>query len=390
MRYLDVPIMVIFWICAAAVVYAYLAYPLVIWALAKCFGRDRHAPHHAREELPSVSLLVAAHDEEAVIAQRLINALAMDYPPERLQIAVACDGCTDATASIVQSFAGRGVKLLKFKRRRGKAAVLNAAILELAGQIVILSDANTDIDPAAPRKLIRWFTDPRVGAVCGRLVLTDPLTGRNADSIYWKYETFLKRCESRLGALLGANGAIYAIRRNLFVPIPDGTIVDDFVLPLLTTLKNRCAIIYENEAIASEETPADLRSEFRRRSRIGAGDFQSLGTLWRLLDPRRGWIAFTFLSHKILRWLCPFFILSLMVCNLFLLHRPLYRYTLLLQAGWLLASAVSCIVPTHIRVLKPLRLTLMFTSMNAALLVGFFRWIKGGQSGVWQRTARAA
>src|SRR5262249_55927305 len=157
--------------------------------------------------------------------------------------------------------------------------------------------ANSQTEPDAARKLVRWFHDPNLGVVCGRLVLTDPHTHKNADSLYWRYETFLKRAEGKLGALLGANGAIYAIRRDVFTPIPDDTIVDDLFIPLRAGLHTGCAIVYDCEAIAHEESAPDVGSEFHRRSRIGAGGFQSWALLWKLLNPRQGWVAFTFCSH---------------------------------------------------------------------------------------------
>jgi hypothetical protein len=227
-----------------------------------------------------------------------------------------------------------------------------------------------------------------VGVACGRLVLTDPVSGGNVDSLYWKYETFLKKCEGRLGALLGANGGIYAIRRELFTPIPDQTIVDDFVIPLLARLLSGCAIVYDRRAVAREETPPTIRSEFHRRSRIGAGGFQSIGLLWRLLHPRHGWVAFTFLSHKIFRWLCPFCMVGLMASNLLLWHRPFFQAALAVQAGFYLASLLAALVPARVRLLRPLRLATMFTGMNAALLVGFWRWLRGNQQAAWKRTLR--
>src|SRR5205085_81616 len=216
---------------------------------------------------------------------------------------------------IVSRYADRGVRLLASAARRGKANVLNSSIPAVKGEVVLLSDANTFTDPQAARHLARWFEDPRVGVVSGRLILTDPATGRNADSLYWKYETLLKKYEGRLGALLGANGGIYAIRRALFTAIPGDTIVDDFVIPLEAKLRTGCGIVYDPEAVAREETAPNVGCEFHRRARIGAGGFQSLGLLWRLLNPARGWVAFTFFSHKVLRWVCPFFLLGLLVSS---------------------------------------------------------------------------
>src|SRR5262245_50637084 len=259
----------VFWTCLFLVGYAYFIYPLVIWCLGRWFGWRAKLPPSATPEMPHISLLIAAYNEEAVIEERLKNALAMDYPREKREIVVASDGSDDGTAEIVRRYADQGVRLLAYDERRGKAAVLNSAFLEVKGEIVILSDANTHTEPDAARKLVRWFHDPRLGVVCGRLVLTDRHTGRNADSLYWRYETFLKQSEGKLGALLGANGAIYAIRREAYTPIPDDTIVDDLVIPLLARLRTGCAIVYDREAVAHEETAMHLACEFHRRSRIG-------------------------------------------------------------------------------------------------------------------------
>jgi len=238
--------------------------------------------------------------------------------------------------------------------------------------------------------MIGWFADPRVGVVCGRLRLFQPSQGRNVDSLYWKYETFLKKCESRLGALLGANGGLYALRRALFRPIPPDTIVDDFVIPLQAKLRTGCAIVYEPQAVAHEETPQNIAAEFHRRARIGAGGFQSIVRLRGLLSPRLGWTAFTFLSHKVLRWLCPFFLIGMLLSSLWLLGDPLYRWLFLGQIAFYGASLLFGWLPGRSRLLRPFRLTTMFTVMNAALLVGFWRWLRGGQKAAWLRTDRPA
>jgi cellulose synthase/poly-beta-1,6-N-acetylglucosamine synthase-like glycosyltransferase len=378
----------IFWVCVAAVAYTYAIYPALIYGLSRCFGRRPSPPELDESDLPTVSLLIAAHNEEAVIQERIENALALDYRRNRLQIVVASDGSDDGTVEIARRYHGR-VRVLDFPIRRGKAATLNAAMQYLSGEIVLLSDANTSIESEALRHLVRWFADANVGAVCGRLVLTDPAGARNVDGLYWRCEVFLKKCESRLGALLGSNGAIYAIRRDLYVPIPAGTIVDDFVIPLLAMLRHGCSIIYESDAVGTEETPAQIRQEFRRRVRIGAGGFQAMVMLRALLNPLRGWIAFTFFSHKVMRWLCPFFMCGALAFAAVGAGNVFYRWALVGQICFYAVSVALGLIPNRSRILRPLRLTTMFSSMNAALLVGFFQWARGRQGGVWRRTERA-
>jgi cellulose synthase/poly-beta-1,6-N-acetylglucosamine synthase-like glycosyltransferase len=377
------------WVCFCAVGAVYLGYPALVFCLSRLFGRRPARPACGDECLPTVSLLIAAHNEEEEIEGRILNALALDYPAGKLEIVIASDGSTDRTNEIVRRFADRGVRLLAYSLNQGKATVLDKSVPRLTGEVVLLSDANTHFEPDAARKLAAWFADPAVGVVCGRLVLTDPRTGRNVDGVYWKYETFLKKCEGRLGALLGSNGAIYAIRKALFPGVRAGTIIDDFVIPLEAKRRSGCRIVYDCEAVAHEETAPTLRGEFRRRVRIGAGGFQSIGLLWPLLSPANGWVAFTFLCHKVLRWACPFFMLGLLATNVLLLGSPLYDALMVAQVAFYLAAGAGNWLPGRPRCLRYFRLPTMFVSMNAALLLGFFRWLLGRQKGTWRRTDRA-
>jgi len=379
----------LFWLCFAGVAYSYLVYPIILILSVRLFGRKEHPDFLRDDALPAVTLLIAAHNDEPVIEGRIRNALAMDYPPDKLQILIASDASTDRTNDIVRSFADKGARLLDYQNRSGKTAMLNSAFGEVRTPMVMLSDANTFTEPNAARCLMRWFVNPRIGVVSGRLILTDPVSGKNVDSMYWRYETFLKKRESQLGALLGSNGAIYAIRTELFRPIPGNTIVDDFVIPLAAKLRSGCDVIYDPDAVANEESAPDVKAEFKRRSRIGAGGWQAIGQLWRLLNPANGWIAFTFFSHKVLRWLCPFFLIGMLVANVPLAFDSVgYR---LLLAGQLLGYALAvagAFVPTSVPVSRFFRLANMFVAMNAALLVGFFRWLLSSQSGIWSRTQR--
>lgn len=380
---------VVFWCSTAAIAFAYAGYPLIIYAFSRLFASAPTAPDAAGHDLPPVALLIAAHNESAVIGERIRNALSLDYPPDRLQIIVASDGSDDATAQISREFGPR-VRVLAFTERRGKAATLNEAIQSVAAPIVVLSDANTHMRPDAVRRLAGWFADPRIGAVCGRLILTDPATGRNADSLYWRYETFLKGCEGRLGALLGANGAIYAIRRDLFPVLPPGTIVDDFVIPLLAKLRSSCRIVYDAGAVGTEETAPDVRAEFRRRTRIGTGGAQALSLLWSLLSPRHGWTAFSFLCHKVLRWAGPFFLVGMLLSAAGLCRVPLYRDALIGQLAFYAVCTLGASTCRRGPVARLLRLCSMFAGMNLALLVGFCRAARQRQTGIWARTARSA
>jgi cellulose synthase/poly-beta-1,6-N-acetylglucosamine synthase-like glycosyltransferase len=372
-----------FWCSAAAVVYAYLGYPILIYGLSRLFGKAAVVPSTIGAELPRVALLIAAYNEAVVIEQRIQNALQLDYPSDRLEIVVASDGSDDATPEICRKYAGR-VRLLNFPARRGKAATLNAAVAQLDADIIAFSDANTFMDPAALHRLTRWFDQAEIGAVCGRLVLTDPKTGRNVDSVYWQYETFLKRCEGRLGGPLGANGAIYAIRRNLFVPLPAGTLVDDLVIPLLAKMQSKCRIVYDTDAVAFEESAPDLSGEYRRRARIGTGGFQAIAMLWPLLGPRHGWTAFSLWSHKVLRWCCPFCMIAAFLACALLAQSTLYLTLFVAQ----LVFYVLCGAGAIHGATRPLRVFAMFAGMNLALLIGFVRWLGQSQSGVWARTQR--
>jgi cellulose synthase/poly-beta-1,6-N-acetylglucosamine synthase-like glycosyltransferase len=380
---------ILFWLCSGVVVYTYAIYPLLVWCLSRFVGSQPIAPQIDSPDAPFVSMIIVAHNEEAVMEQRLCNALEVAYPRERFEIVVASDGSSDATTDIVRRYAHHGVRLIEFIERRGKAGVLNLAIAQVQGEIVLLSDGNTELDSAAALNLVRWFKNPSVGVVCGRLMLTDPSTGQNAESLYWRYETILKRCESRLGGLLGANGAIYAIRRSCFEPISENSLVDDFLIPLLARLRSGCSVLYDAEAVAHERSAPDMLAEFRRRTRIGAGNFQNIEILLPLVNPRRGFIAFSFFSHKLLRWFCPFFLIGLLGTSLALSNRPFYRVVLIGQLFLYLFAAIVGIIPGQIRIPKILRLPTMFLYMNLALLNGFCRWLYSSPQGTWEPTPRS-
>lgn len=380
----------IFWISAGLIGYAYLGYPVVIGILAKISRPRKLQAIRKRMDngLPFVSLIIAAYKEESVILERVSNALLMDYPADKLEIIIGCDGDEDATGELVKTVEDSRVRLLQFEQRRGKPSVLNDCVSAARGDIIAFSDANTFWNRDSLLRLVAHFRDARVGGVCGQLLLTDPHTGENVDGLYWKYENFLKRCEGTVGALLGFNGAIYAIRRNLWTSIPARTIVDDFLIGMRIH-QRRQQVVFEEQAIAHEETAPSIAAEFQRRARIGAGGFQSLCWLLPLLSPLYGRLAFAFWSHKVLRWLCPALMVIAFVTNLLLVPQPFYAVLLCGQILFYSIAYAGRSLPGRGPASRLVKLSAMFVDMNAALAVGFYRWAGRNQSGAWKRTARS-
>ncbi len=381
---------ILFWTSLGLTAYSYVVYPIIVCGLARLFGRipGPIVDANGQREWPQVSLVIAAYKEEDVILERLQNALLIDYPIDRFEIVIGCDGDEDLTGELVRTVEDPRVRLMQFPVRRGKASVLNDCIPEATGEIVVLSDANTMMDRDALKRLVRHFGDPQVGGVVGKLILQDAETGQNVDGIYWSYENQIKRAEGQLGALLGANGAIYAIRKELYDSIPANTIIDDFLIGMRVHLAGR-KLIYDETAMAREETAPAIQDEFHRRSRIGAGAFQSLCWLVGLLNPLRGRVAFAFVSHKVLRWFTPAFLIAAIVSNVLLIGNPFYLKILLIHELFYVAAFGGLWFTKGGKLSKLLRVPAMFVSMNVALGVGFWRFASGIKGGTWKRTERS-
>lgn len=381
----------LFWTALFLIGFSYIGYPLVIWMLA----RNKSTQQNSKEQepidtssLPRVSIIIAAYREEAVILERLNNLARLDYPSSKLEILIGCDGNEDLTGELVNAYGNDQIRLIQFEQRRGKASVLNDCVPQASGEILVFSDANTNMDPQCLKQMVRHFQEESTGCVCGQLVLEDSETGKNVDGLYWKYENFLKHCETRLGAVLGVNGALYALKKSLYQPIPADTIIDDFLIGMRVHLAEQ-RLIYDETAFAVEESATSVQAEFKRRIRIGTGAFQSLKHLKGLLHPRYGTIAFAFWSHKLLRWFCPVFMGLAFLCNLFLLNQPLYQATLSLQILFYASAFIGMKLDGSSRLLKLCRVPGMFVQMNLALGIGLFRFLFTRQSGIWERTERS-
>ena len=382
----------VFWCAALLLLHTYALYPLLLALGNRSSFRGRMAatsggPAGTSGELPRVTLVVAAYNEEVVIGPKLQNSLQLDYPPELLEVVIGSDGSDDTTDAQVLALGNPRVRLSRAPRA-GKTTVLNRCIPSAAGEIVVLSDANTELASDAIRQLVQHFEDPRVGAVCGRLRLFNPTRQDYEESAYWSYESFIKQEEGRRGAVVGANGGLYAIRKELFDPLPASTIVDDFVIAL-RILERGFKVLYESRALAREETTEDYQREFGRRARIAAGNFQALRLVPRLLDPRRGFPAYALWSHKVLRWSAPLLMGLALLANLALLREAsIYRLAFLLQIAFygLAALGLMGTVPGFAR--RLVGIPYYFVSMNAAIAVGFWRFLRNSQRAAWDRTAR--
>jgi cellulose synthase/poly-beta-1,6-N-acetylglucosamine synthase-like glycosyltransferase len=356
-------------------------------------GADRRAAREA-QAWPCVTVVIAAYDEEACIRAKVENALALDYPAERLEILVGCDGCADRTAQVAPEAGGERVTVHELFPRAGKASVLTRLVPLAQGDLVVLTDANVVFEKGALRALARRFRDGAVGAVVGRLRLYNPTRREFEESLYWRYETALKYFEGKRGCVLGANGGIYAIRRLLFTPLAADTVTDDFVIP--TRIASRgWQVVFEPDALAYEETTEDAGREFARRARIGAGNWQAVSRVPGLLDPRTGFLFFAFVSHKLLRWAAPLLLGVALLSSAALAAAPgawTYRLVLGLQVAFYALALAGHRGGAGLRgtTRRLASLAHYFVAMNAALAVGFWRYLRGTQRAAWDRTARIA
>jgi cellulose synthase/poly-beta-1,6-N-acetylglucosamine synthase-like glycosyltransferase len=366
---------VVFWLCAGLILYTHLGYPLLLWALAKLKRRDER---EAEGGTPAVSLIVAAHDEADVIAGKVADALALDYPRERLRVVIASDGSADGTVEVAREAGADAVLDLP---RGGKLAAQDAAAAEERGRAEILafSDANAVWESGSLRRLVAAFADPGVGYACGQVRFTDP-SGDNQEGLYWRFEMWVRELESRLGGVTGGNGAIYAVRSSDYLPLPPAA-SHDLSLPLELARRGRRSA-YVSEARASERMVPTLAGEFARKRRMMVG-------LWdivvgeRMALPRGYGALFGFqiYSHRLLRYLTPFLHAVALVANTLLLGEGLvYVVTFAIQVAVLLAAALGRALP-----LAPFRLARYYVLVTASIAAGLWDRLRRGPGGAWER-----
>ncbi len=379
---LELVAKVFFWSSAAALLYTYAGYPVLVWLVGRV--RPRAVRRAACE--PTVSVVITAYNEERDLAAKLENTLALDYPKEKLEIIVASDCSSDRTDEIARSFQSRGVRLHRQVERLGKTAAQNAAVELARGEVILFSDATTLYEPDVLKALAPNFADASVGCVAGRLVYVDPTAsgvGRGAKS-YWGYETFLKTHESRALSLIGASGCLYAVRRAAYVPLYHEA-CSDFIIAT-KMVEQGLRAVYEPAAVCTEETNRRADKELRMRVRVIA---QTYSDLWRhrsMLNPARGgFYAVELLSHKVLRYAVPFFLALVLLSSAVL--APGSVFFALLAAGqalFYLAALAGWLLERRGRRVRLLALPHYFVLANLAAVIAFYKFARGERYARWE------
>jgi len=363
--------------------YPFLIYPLVIMLWAR--RQKRVSENLQPEYFPHVAMVICALNEQGIIGEKISNALTLDYPPEKFTIVVVSDGSTDRTAEIVRSYQSSGVVLVDQKIRRGKIANLNEVIPLRSEEIIVLSDANVLYHRDAIKHLIAPFADDSIGCVTGKVILTDTTPDLHASTEqYYSLEWALQKDSSAVYSMVGADGAMYALRRELFHPCPNDTLIEDLVIPM-HIISERKRVVFEPQALAWEKGVESIPEEFRRKLRIAAGAAQGLlrGNVWPKNAPPRFW--YIFLSHKLLRWLSP------LIGILLVLIALLSQQSLLAKA--VLSFTAIIAVLALLRIITGWRNALFtapfyFLFGQVAMAIGFAKGITGTQTVLWKKIDR--
>ena len=374
----------LFWLCLAIVVYTYVGYGLILYLLVfikRLAIKAKPLADITDDCLPEVTLMVCAYNEEDIISKKMSNTHSLDYPADRLHLVWVTDGSTDNTNSILSAYPD--VKIVFSPERRGKSAALKHGIKEVSTEIVMMTDANTMLNPGAVREIVRLMQTPKVGCVSGEkkvMAKSDSDKAAQGEGLYWKYESTLKRLDSELYSAMGAAGELCVIRRQLMTDIPDDTLLDDFVISM-EIVRMGYKIAYTSKAFAMEYGSADLHEESKRKRRIAAGGLQSSWRLRSLMNPlRHPVVAFQFVSHRVLRWtITPVCLFALIPLNTILvLSGEGIIYTII----WILQ------ILFYASALAGMKISKYFVFMNLNVFRGM-AYLINNTSGTWEKAKRA-
>jgi len=378
-----------FWVALFAISYTYVGYPAVLWLVSQFKKLDKRSQTGQSRHLPSVTLIISAYNEEKVIGEKIENALSLDYPRELLEIVIVSDGSTDRTGEIVLKFAHQGTVLRHYEGRIGKTACLNRALPLATGEIIVFSDANSTYEKSALKALVHPFQRSTVGFVTGWTKYGSG-EGPGADSLglYSRLELMTKELESRLGSCIGADGAIFAIRKELYVPLKDYDI-NDFVIPLSINQQGYRGVL-QREAICFEKGAGSPKEEFQRQVRITNRTIRAIMNYRRLLNPFKfGVLSFELFSHKLCKFLVPLFMIALLVSNLLLAERGGFFLMALIAQGifYSVAGAAALVSKAGLlsRIAEAAR---TFVVVNAAIALAWVKYLQGETYTTWSPTKR--
>ncbi len=398
---MDFSLQIIFWFCLGLVIYTYLGYGMVLYLLLKIrniFKKRQPVTESAEKDLPKVTFVVAAYNEEDYIEDKIRNNLAFDYPKDKIHFLFVTDGSDDRTPILIENFdypKNVSWKLHHSPERKGKIAAVERIMAFIDTPITIYTDANTDVNPRAIRNIVRHYNDPTIGAVAGekRIAMSSKDAANSAgEGIYWKYESMLKRWDAQLFSVVGAAGELFSIRTNLYTPVPADTIIEDFFLTL-TISRNGYRVMYEPEAYAVENSSASIQEELKRKIRIAAGGLQAIYRLAPLLNIfKYGLLTFQYVSHRVLRWtLTPVALPILLIVNFLLALNGsfFFQVFLVLQIIFYISAFLGFLLEKQKIKFKAFFIPYYFCVMNYAVYRGFLRIIGGRQSVVWEKAKRA-
>jgi poly-beta-1,6-N-acetyl-D-glucosamine synthase len=375
------------WLAVAVVLYAYFGYGLAIGLISRFVNK----PVKYSDDLPRVTLLVAAYNEQDIIAEKLENSFKLDYPKHKLEILVVADGSSDGTCDVVRAYADRGVRLEFSPERRGKIHAVNRTVPLATGEVIVFSDANSMFTPESIKMLVRNFGDPHVALVAGeKRIMGDDGTVSDGEGLYWRYESALKKLDSQVSSVMGAAGEIFAIRKARWQPVEADSIIEDFIVSM-GLVRDGHRVVYEPAAISLEEASPNVAEEFKRKTRIVAGGWQAVVRLWPLMTPKYGLVAFQYVSHRVLRWtVVPFLLPAILLLNAALLAEPFYQLLFGLQVAFYGLAGVGFHLERQGKQWKPAYLPFFFTFLNYAALCGAWRYFTRTQAVTWDKVKRPA
>ncbi len=371
--------MIIFWTSFLLLFYTYIGYPLVIWVISKCFPQ----PTEKGDILPNVSIVIAAYNEERYIARKILNCLELDYPKDKLEIFIGSDCSTDKTDEIIESYIPHGVRYIRFSERCGKISILNKIIPNASGEIIILADARQSFDRQAVKELVKNFIDEKVGCVSGELILVENDVNNLAKGLgfYWNYEKFIRKSESKVSSTIGATGAIYAIRKKLFIAQESDIILDDVFIPL-AIVANGSRATFESSAIAYDKITQTSNDELKRKIRTIAGNWQLISKIKICSFISQPIIIFQLISHKFMRLIAPYFILALLFSNIILIKIKYYQLILILQIIFYTFASLNILLKKY--KLKIISIPYTFCALNFYTIIGFYFYIRNKQKVTWK------